>query len=59
MKKFVIGAASAVALLGLAACGDSDGTTTQSVPPQQDQLQQQEPAVMPQEPAPATPAPAN
>ena len=31
MKKFIIAAASAVAVLGLAACSDTDETTTQSV----------------------------
>lgn len=33
MKKALTGLVSAVALLGLAACGDADDTTTQSVDP--------------------------
>lgn len=32
MKKLVLASASAIALLGLAACSDTDQTTTQSTP---------------------------
>lgn len=32
MKKFILMSASAIAVLGLAACGDTDNNTTQSVP---------------------------
>ncbi len=32
MKKFIIMSASAIAVLGLAACSDTDSNTTQSVP---------------------------
>ena len=46
MKTFIIASASAIALLGLAACSDAtDETTTQAVPPTE------EPAA----PAPADP----
>jgi len=34
MKKIIIASVSALALLGLAACGDTDTTTTQSVQPE-------------------------
>jgi hypothetical protein len=45
MKKFIVAAASAVAVLGLAACSDTDETTTQGVqPPPQEQ---QEPMATP------------
>lgn len=33
MKKFVIASASAIAVLGLAACSDTDDSTTRSVEP--------------------------
>ncbi|WP_309085272.1 hypothetical protein [Chelativorans sp.] len=33
MRKLLIGLVSGTALLGLAACGDTDDTTTQSVEP--------------------------
>ena len=65
MKKLLIASASAVALLGLAACGDTDDTTTQSVDPAieqpapQDEMQAVPPA-QPLEEAPAEEvAPAN
>jgi len=43
MKKLLIGSASAIALFGLAACSDTDESTTQGVPPATEQ------------PAPSTP----
>ena len=52
MKKFVVGTVSALALLGLAACSDTDDTTTQSVPPAVDSQP------VPMEPAPDAMAPA-
>lgn len=59
MKKLLIASASAVALLGLAACSDTDETTTQSVDPaieqpalEQDEMQAAPPAE-PLEEAPA------
>lgn len=53
MKKFVVGTVSALALLGLAACSDTDQTTTQSVPPAVDA----QPAPAPMQPAPDAMAP--
>ncbi|CAI2933961.1 hypothetical protein [Aminobacter niigataensis] len=47
MKKLILGSVAAIALFGVAACSDTDDTTTQSVQP---------PAT--EEPAPITPAPA-
>lgn len=41
MKKLLIASASAIALMGLAACSDTDETTTQSVEPP---LEEQAPA---------------
>lgn len=32
MKKLILASASGIALFGLAACSDTDGTTTQAVP---------------------------
>jgi hypothetical protein len=60
MKKLVIVSASALALLGLAACSDAtDETTTQSVPPTEAPAPA-DPAAPPPvvAPAPAEPAPA-
>lgn len=50
MKKLILASASGIALLGLAACSDTDGTTTQSVP------EYEAPAAQPETP-PAEPAP--
>lgn len=57
MKKLIIAGASAIALMGLAACSDTDDTTTQSVP---DQVQpmEQTPGAMPAEPVEPTAPPA-
>ncbi|MBE0692784.1 MAG: hypothetical protein IH590_06715 [Aquamicrobium sp.] len=41
MKKLILASVSGIALLGLAACSDTDGTTTQAVP---DETQPMEPA---------------
>lgn len=42
MKKLILASVSGIALLGLAACSDTDGTTTQAVP---DETQPMEPAI--------------
>ena len=34
MKKLILASVSGIALMGLAACSDTDGTTTQAVPEQ-------------------------
>ena len=41
MKKLILASVSGIALLGLAACSDSDGTTTQSVPDQMQPMEEQ------------------
>lgn len=51
MKKLILASASAVALMGLAACSDTDGTTTQAVP------EEVPPVEQPAEPNAAPPAP--
>lgn len=54
MKKLILASLSGVALMGLAACSDTDDTTTQAVP---EEPAQTEPMAQP-EPAPAPePAP--
>ena len=53
MKKFVFGTVSALALLLLAACSDTDHTTPHSVPPAVDP----QPAPAPMQPAPDALAP--
>lgn len=53
MKKLILASVSAIALMGLAACSDTDNTTTQGLP-EQDQAPMAQPE--PTEPAPA-PAP--
>ena len=55
MKKLVIASASAVALLGLAACSDTDETTTQGIdrPVETQPVQPAEPMASP--PADTTP----
>ena len=52
MRKLILASVSAIALFGVAACSDTDGTTTQSVEPPADQTQ----PMTPTDPA-ATPAP--
>lgn len=39
MKKIILASASAIALFGLAACSDTDETTTQSTQPPTEQVQ--------------------
>jgi type IV pilus biogenesis protein CpaD/CtpE len=36
MKKLILASVSGIALMGLAACSDTDGTTTQAVPTEQE-----------------------
>lgn len=56
MKKLILASVSAVALMGLAACSDTDGTTTQAVPDDVPPAEQPaQPEATP--PAPAQPAP--
>lgn len=47
MKKLILGFASAIAMIGLAACSDTDGTTTQAVPDQSQPMEQAPSAVPP------------
>lgn len=54
MKKIVLASLSGFALFGLAACSDTDGTTTQAVP-ESAPTTQEAPAANPN---PATPPPA-
>lgn len=59
MKKILIASASAIALFGLAACSDTDQTTTQSVEPPLEDTQPApiDPApIQPQEPMATPPA---
>lgn len=57
MKKLILACASAIAVMGLAACSDTDGTTTQAVPDQPAPMEQPaEPNAVPPAPtAPTTP----
>jgi hypothetical protein len=55
MKKLVLASASAIALLGLAACSDTDETTTQSTQPPVEQVQPAQPGA-PAEPMATPPA---
>ena len=59
MKKLILASVSAIALMGLAACSDTDGTTTQAVPEgEPTMIQPEQDAIQPVEPAPpAEPAP--
>jgi hypothetical protein len=58
MKKILLASASAVALLGLAACSDTDETTTQGIDRPVEQTQPMQP-VAPQAAPPADAAPEN
>ncbi len=58
MKKFALASASAIALLGLAACSDTDETTTQSTQPPVERVQPASPAE-PMATPPATETPGN
>lgn len=52
MKKLIIASVSGIALMGLAACSDTDGTTTQAVPDGGDPaIQQEQDTIQPAEPA--------
>lgn len=57
MKKLLIASASAIAVLGLAACTDADDTTTQAVPPAEDGMAPVDPGAAPA-PAPTETPPA-
>ncbi len=51
MKKLILASVSGIALMGLAACSDTDGTTTQSVPSEQEApMAQPEPTTPPTAP---------
>lgn len=51
MKKLIIASVSGIALMGLAACSDTDGTTTQAVPDGGDPaIQQEQDMIQPAEP---------
>ena len=60
MKRLLLASASAVALLTLGACSDTDDTQTQSIdqpPVEEQQMQQEDPMVAPEpETDPAAPA---
>lgn len=64
MKKLILASVSGIALMGLAACSDTDNTTTQAVPGDQPPVTEPAPEIAPTEPAapapmePANPAPA-
>lgn len=58
MMKLILASASGIALLGLAACSDTDGTTTQSVP-EAAPMTQDAPTANPDPAAPPPVAPAN
>ena len=59
MKKLILASVSAIALFGVAACSDTDGTTTQSVePPAETTIAPADPATPAPQVAPSD-APAN
>ena len=62
MKKLILASVSGIALMGLAACSDTDGTTTQALPEDQAPIvTEPAPEAMPTDPvapAPTEPAPA-
>ena len=55
MKKLILASVSGVALMGLAACSDTDGTTTQAVPEPAPMEQPAQQDAAPTAPAPTTP----
>ncbi len=58
MNKLILASVSGLALMGLAACSDTDGTTTQAVPDQMEPMEQPAaPNAVP--PAPTEPATPN
>lgn len=60
MKKLILASVSGIALMGLAACSDTDDTTTQALP-NDPAVTDQAPGAAPEPMEPATPpaAPAN
>lgn len=56
MKKIILASASAVALFALAACSDTDETTTQSTTPPVEQVQPAQPGGAPADPMATPPA---
>ena len=54
MKKLILASVSGIALMGLAACSDTDGTTTQAVPEYEQPMgtEPAQPDAAPLEPAP-------
>ena len=56
MKKLILASVSAVALMGLAACSDTDDTTTQALP--DNEAPMDAPMAQPEEPAEPAPPPA-
>lgn len=56
MKKLILASLSGIALMGLAACSDTDDTTTQAVPEEQP-MTQPDPNAAPAEPATPTEPP--
>ena len=60
MKKLILASVSGIALMGLAACSDTDETTTQALP-EDAPMTEQAPGAAPEPTEPATPpaAPAN
>ena len=59
MKKLILASVSAIALFGVAACSDTDGTTTQSVEPAETTTVPTDPATPAPQAAPADEAPAD
>ena len=63
MKKLILASVSGIALMGLAACSDTDDTTTQALPDDQAPITEPAPEAAPTDPAapapmePAEPAP--
>lgn len=57
MKKLILASVSGIALMGLAACSDTDGTTTQSVPETSAPAPMEQPGAAPTETTPMEPAP--
>ena len=57
MKKLILASVSGIALMGLAACSDTDNTTTQALPEDQAPITEPAPGAAPTDPAPVQPAP--
>lgn len=58
MKKLILASVSGIALMGLAACSDTDGTTTQAVPGAEQPADNFDAAPAPQPDATPAPEPA-